>query len=99
VLGLNIHKRTGRDKTSILFSISHAPGSLYRALKPFSEKGINLTKIESRPLKDRPWEYIFFLDFEGHTTDFHVKEAFAEMKENVLFFKILGSYPQRSQEW
>jgi len=98
VLGLNIHKRTGRDKTSILFSISHAPGSLYRALKPFSEKGINLTKIESRPLKDRPWEYIFFLDFEGHTTDFHVKEAFAEIKENVLFFKILGSFPQRSQE-
>jgi chorismate mutase/prephenate dehydratase len=96
VLGPNIHKRTGRDKTSILFSISHAPGSLYRVLKPFYEKGINLTKIESRPMKDRPWEYIFFLDFEGYTTDFHVREAFAEMKENVLFFKILGSYPQRS---
>jgi chorismate mutase/prephenate dehydratase len=97
VLGPNIHERTGRDKTSILFSISHAPGSLYRVLKPFSEKGINLTKIESRPMKDRPWEYIFFLDFKGHTTDFHVMEALAEMKENVLFFKILGSYPQNSQ--
>jgi chorismate mutase/prephenate dehydratase len=97
MLGPNIHKRTGRDKTSILFSISHAPGSLYRVLKPFSEKGINLTKIESRPVKDKPWEYIFFLDFEGHTTDFHVMEALAEMKENVLFFKILGSYPQNSQ--
>jgi chorismate mutase / prephenate dehydratase len=96
VLGFQTNKRTGRDKTSILFSISHTPGALYRVLKPFSKKGINLTKIESRPVKDRPWEYIFFLDFEGHTTDFHVMEALAEMKENVLFFKILGSYPKNS---
>lgn len=97
VLGFQTNKRTGRDKTSILFSISHVPGSLYRVLKIFSEKGINLTKIESRPVKHRRWEYIFFLDFEGHTTDSHVREAVAEMKENVLFFKIIGSYPQNSQ--
>jgi len=97
VLGFQTNKRTGRDKTSIIFSISHTPGALYRVLKPFSEKRINLTKIESRPMKGTPWEYIFFLDFEGHTTDFHVREALAEMKENVLFFKTLGSYAQNSQ--
>jgi chorismate mutase/prephenate dehydratase len=97
VLSLQTRERTGRDKTSILFSIPHVPGSLYRVLKIFSEKGINLTKIESRPVKHKRWEYIFFLDFEGHTTDFHVRETLAEMKENVLFFKPLGSYPQSSQ--
>jgi chorismate mutase/prephenate dehydratase len=97
VLGFQTDKRTGRDKTSILFSTPHVPGSLYRVLKIFSEKGINLTKIESRPVKHKRWEYIFFLDFEGHATDFHVREALAEMKENVLFLKPLGSYPQSPQ--
>jgi chorismate mutase/prephenate dehydratase len=97
VLDFQTNKRTGRDKTSILFSIPHAPGTLYRVLKPFSEKEINLTKIESRPMKDRPWEYIFFLDFEGHLTDSHVDEALCELKKNVLFLKLLGSYPQNSR--
>lgn len=96
VIGLQASPRTGRDKTSILFSISHAPGSLYRALKPFSEKGINLTKIESRPVKHRPWEYVFFLDFEGHATDALIREVMAELKQNALFLKLLGSYSQRS---
>lgn len=96
VLGQQMRERTGKDKTSILFSISHIPGSLYQLLKPFSEKGINLTKIESRPIKNRPWEYIFFLDFEGHLMDPPIQEAMAEMKENLLFFKYLGSYPRSS---
>jgi chorismate mutase/prephenate dehydratase len=69
VLGSQVSERTGKDKTSLLFSISHSPGSLYRMLRPFSEKSINLTKIESRPIKDKPWEYVFFLDFEGHALD------------------------------
>lgn len=96
VLGRQMRERTGKDKTSILFSISHSPGSLHRVLKPFSEKGINLTKIESRPMKNRPWEYIFFLDFEGHLTDPLTQEAMAELKENLLFYKYLGSYPRSS---
>jgi chorismate mutase/prephenate dehydratase len=96
ILGRQIGERTGKDKTSILFSISHTPGSLYRVLNPFSEKGINLTKIESRPIKNRPWEYIFFLDFEGHLMDPPIQEAMAELKENLLFFKYLGSYPRSS---
>lgn len=98
VLGRQGAERTGRDKTSILFSISHAPGTLFRALQIFYEKGINLTKIESRPTKGKPWEYVFFVDFEGHATDSHVAEALDKMKEHVLFVKILGSYPQNSQE-
>jgi prephenate dehydratase len=91
-------ERTGRDKTSILFSIPHAPGTLFRALQIFYEKGINLTKIESRPTKGKPWEYIFFIDFEGHETDSHIAEAVDKVKDQVLFVKVLGSYPQYSQE-
>jgi prephenate dehydratase len=96
VLSRQIGERTGKDKTSVLFSISHSPGSLHQVLRPFSEKSINLTKIESRPIKDQPWEYVFFLDFEGHTTDLHIQEGLTELKKNVLFLKVLGSYPRSS---
>jgi chorismate mutase / prephenate dehydratase len=98
VIGLHTNPRTGKDKTSILFSISHAPGSLYQALKPFSEKGINLTKIESRPMKGKPWEYIFFVDIEGHAADAPIREVMAELEGSALFLKLVGSYPQRSLE-
>ncbi len=96
VLGRKMAERTGRDKTSLLFSISDSPGALYEILKPFSQKAINLTKIESRPIKDRPWVYVFFLDWEGHADDPPVQEALEEMKKRVLFFKLLGSYPRSS---
>jgi len=98
VLGRQGAERTGRDKTSILFSVSHAPGTLFQGLQAFYEKGINLTRIESRPTKGKPWEYIFFIDFEGHATDLHIAEALDELKQHVLFMKILGSYPQNTQE-
>ena len=94
VLSRETSKRTGRDKTSLPLSISHTPGSLHQVLKPFSEKRINLTKIESRPVKGRPWEYVFFLDFEGHIIDAPIIETMAELKKNVLFLKVLGSYPR-----
>jgi chorismate mutase/prephenate dehydratase len=96
VLSSQMSDRTGKDKTSLLFSISHSPGSLYRMLRPFSEKSINLTKIESRPIKDKPWEYVFFLDLEGHAMDSPIHEAVNELKKNVLFLKFLGSYPRSS---
>ena len=96
ILSLQSREKTGKDKTSILFSIPHSPGSLFRVLKPFDEKGINLTKIESRPAKNKPWEYIFFLDFEGHATDAPIHETLDEMEDNVLFMKLLGSYPRNS---
>jgi chorismate mutase/prephenate dehydratase len=98
VLGRQGAGRTGRDKTSVLFVVSHAPGTLFRVLQVFYEKGINLTKIESRPNKGKPWEYIFFIDFEGHASDPHVAQALHEMKGHVLFVKLLGSYPQCPQE-
>lgn len=96
VLGRQVGERTGRDKTSLLFSIPDSPGTLYEAMRPFSEKAINLTKIESRPIKDKPWEYVFFLDFEGHASDAPIHETVNELKKNVLFLKVLGSYPRSS---
>lgn len=94
VLGQQMTGRTGNDKTSILFSVPHIPGSLQGVLGLFSNKSINLTKIESRPVKHKPWEYLFFLDFEGHLMDATIQEVMAEVKENLLFFKYLGSYPR-----
>ncbi len=96
ILNRQSAERTGKDKTSILFSISHAPGTLYQVLKHFSERGINLTKIESRPVRDRAWEYVFFIDFEGHVKDDSIKELLAELEKSVLFLKVLGSYPRSS---
>jgi chorismate mutase/prephenate dehydratase len=96
ILGQQIAGRTGNDKTSIFFSIPHIPGSLHDVLKLFSNKSINLTKIESRPVKNKPWEYIFFLDFEGHVMDALIQETLDQMKENLIFMKVLGSYPRNS---
>ena len=94
VLGRKISGRTGKDKTSILFSIPHVPGSLCRILQTLSERGINLTKIESRPMKGKSWEYRFFVDFEGHTEDPDVDDMMKKLSNKVLFMKVLGSYPK-----
>lgn len=85
---------TGRDKTSILFAIRDRVGALYRMLEPFAKGQINLTKIESRPSRYRVWEYIFYVDFEGHAEEAHVREALERLREECLFLKILGSYPR-----
>lgn len=85
---------TGNDKTSIIFSTKHVPGALYKALGEFASRGINLTKIESRPTKQRPWEYNFYLDFEGHRSEARCAEALEGLRSNALFVKILGSYPK-----
>lgn len=85
---------TGNDKTSIIFSTRHVPGALWRALGEFALRGINLTKIESRPTRQRPWEYYFYLDFEGHRTEARCIEALEGLRANALFVKILGSYPK-----
>lgn len=93
VIGKNLSPRTGRDKTSVIFSIKDRVGALYHMLKPFAKKGINLTKIESRPTKKQPWEYIFFVDFVGHEDDEKVQGALADLKDQCIFLKVLGSYP------
>ena len=83
----------GKIKTSIVFVTKHEPGALYWVLKIFSEAKINLSKIESRPFKKVRWEYIFLVDFEGDKDDENVKEALGLIETNVLWQKILGSYP------
>lgn len=85
---------TGNDKTSILFSVTHRSGSLFHALKAFAEEEINMTKIESRPSKLKAWEYIFYVDIDGHSKTEKIKKALEKFSENVSFMKILGSYPK-----
>jgi chorismate mutase/prephenate dehydratase len=84
---------TSDDKTSILFSVPHVAGALYRALEPFARHGINLSTIESRPLKGRAWEYVFFLDIAGHAAVPAVAKALAALRRRSAFMKLLGSYP------
>jgi chorismate mutase/prephenate dehydratase len=88
---------TGRDKTSIIFSVKHVPGALYHALGDFTVRNINLTKIESRPTKEKPWEYNFYLDFEGHRSKGKCREALKDLEERSFFVKVLGSYPKASE--
>jgi chorismate mutase/prephenate dehydratase len=86
--------KTEDDKTSILFSVKDRVGALYHMLQPFSQHHINLSKIESRPSKKKPWEYIFYVDLEGHQEDQTVKNALKELEKECLFLKVLGSYPK-----
>ena len=85
---------TGNDKTSVVVSIKDRVGALYAMIRPFGDHGINLTKIESRPSKKKAWDYVFFMDFEGHREDPEVKQALEEVGEHCLYLKILGSYPK-----
>lgn len=94
VIGQNTPERSGRDKTSLMFNIKDQPGILYRMLEPFSKREINLSKIESRPMKKKAWEYIFFLDIEGHIDDAPIAAAVTELKDYCQFLKVLGSYPR-----
>ncbi len=93
VLGRRPMPPTGRDKTSILFSMRNEPGVLYSILQPFAERRLNLTKIESRPTKRRPWEYVNFVDFEGHRDTDDVRAVLDAVTDRCQFLKVLGSYP------
>ncbi len=94
ILGKGKREPTNNDKTSIIFTVKHAPGALCNILNEFAIRGINLTMIISRPIKDKPWEYNFYLDFEGHVKDPHIKECLDSIKSKTSFLKILGSYPR-----
>lgn len=85
---------SGKDKTSIIFSVKHKPGALFHFLAELNNKKLNMTKIESRPTRDKPWEYNFYLDFEGHVEEEAVKNALNSLEQSALFVKILGSYPK-----
>jgi chorismate mutase/prephenate dehydratase len=94
VIGRGESNATGEDKTSLIFATPHSPGSLHRALSSFARRRINLTKIESHPVKERLWEYLFFVDMLGHIKDKQIKSCLQELKEKTTFLKILGSYPK-----
>ncbi len=83
---------TGDWKTSLVFTTANFPGSLSQALMCFSTRNVNLTKLESRPLRETPWEYLFYVDIAGAADDARIMSALEEMKELTSFFKILGSY-------
>ena len=84
--------QTENDKTSIIFSIKHEPGSLFRIIENFHKNNVNLTKIESRPTKSNTWEYNFYVDFEGNAKNPKILEMLEKIKQESLFMKVLGSY-------
>jgi chorismate mutase/prephenate dehydratase len=93
VLGRQCSPPTGKDRTSLMFSIIDQVGALYRALAPFRRYRINMTKIESRPSKRKTWEYFFFVDCDGHLSDRKVAKALDLLAEQCSYVKVLGSYP------
>jgi chorismate mutase/prephenate dehydratase len=97
VLAKSDAERTGRDKTSLVFSTPHVRGALRRALEVFDVEGLNLTRIESRPALGGRWEYVFFTDVEGHRSDPAVQRAIEKLRQDCSTVRILGSYPRQDQ--
>jgi chorismate mutase/prephenate dehydratase len=93
VLGRQCSPPTGKDRTSLMFSIADEVGALYRALAPFRRFRINMTKIESRPSKRKAWEYFFFVDCDGHMSEGKVNKAIVLLHDHCSYVKVLGSYP------
>lgn len=94
IIGKQQSESTGSDKTSLLLSIGNQSGALYKILAPFAKHNISMTHIESRPSRQGLWDYVFFIDLEGHRHDENVAEALASLKNNVTLINILGSYPK-----
>lgn len=97
VIGEKTCPSTGNDRTSILFSVHDRPGSLVKALQAFDKLNVNMSKIESRPSKQRDWEYIFYVDLAGHCTDTDVAEALLELEKHCSLVKMFGSYPDTTE--
>jgi chorismate mutase/prephenate dehydratase len=93
VIGKQSALPSGEDKTSIVCSAKDEVGILHQMLEPFARGKINLTKIESRPLKNKPWEYFFFLDFVGHVQEQRIQRVLKQLERSCVFVKVLGSYP------
>jgi prephenate dehydratase len=93
VLGHEDPPRAAYNKTSLVFATRNRPAALYECLGEFARRGLNLTKIESRPRRNRPWEPVFYVDFEGHWQDENAQEALVRLLQHASFVKMLGSYP------
>lgn len=94
IVGQQMAMVTGQDKTSLLLSTSNQAGALHMILQPFAKYSISMTRIESRPSRQGLWDYVFFIDIEGHCEDTDVAKALAILKGSVNMLKILGSYPK-----
>ena len=93
-VGESLPRRRGRSyKTSVAFGARHTPGALHRCLGELASRGVNLTKLESRPRRGKPWRYVFHVDVEGHVADRGVAEALDALAKRASWFKLLGSYP------
>ncbi|MAQ19607.1 MAG: hypothetical protein CMN30_32995 [Sandaracinus sp.] len=94
VVGSELPSRTGRDRTVIAMAVGDAPGALYDSLKPFADRDINLTRLESRPTQGAAWRYLFFVEMDGHVTDRPLLTAMDELRNVSRHVKVLGSYPR-----
>jgi chorismate mutase/prephenate dehydratase len=96
VIGRRTFGPSGQDRTTLLVSTGHteAPGALHRLLEPLASNRVSLTRIESRPSQRRKWDYVFFIDLEGHAEDPPVAKALARLKQRASLFRVLGSYPR-----
>ncbi len=93
VCGPNAAAVSGQDKTSLVLAVRNQPGAIYELLAPLAQCGVSMTRLESRPARTALWEYVFFVDLEGHAAQSHVCQAIDAMREKAMFCKILGSYP------
>jgi len=96
VIGRKLFNASGEDRTTLLISVSHtdSAGALFRLLEPFARHKISMTRIESRPSHRRKWDYVFFIDIEGHADEKHVAKALSALKKRASLFRVLGSYPR-----
>ena len=96
MLGRKLLAASGQDRTTLLVSVSHtdSPGALHRLLEPLARHRVSMTRIESRPSHRRKWDYIFFIDVDGHAEDPHVARALTALKGRSSLFRVLGSYPR-----
>lgn len=95
VIGRKLFGASGKDKTSLLISVgdTQSPGTLHKLLEPFARQGINMSRIESRPSQKKKWDYVFFIDVEGHAEEQPLKSVLAEIKKHTSLLRVLGSYP------
>jgi chorismate mutase/prephenate dehydratase len=93
VIGRELFSPSGHDKTSLVLATRDRPGALYQLLTPLAERGISMTRIESRPDRNARWEYVFFVDVEGHVSDARLAEALAALGPSAAQVRVLGSYP------